>query len=664
VWLDEMRATDVARDRGTAQRLSVSGRMANLFNYGLTYNSRDEDFLSVGETRGSGNRSSGYTATAGLDLHRFFEGTGIVLPVTLSLSGNRAQPRYAAGEDILRTGALAEASETRTGSQSYGVSYARTWSQRSNPLLRYTLGGISANLSGSRSEYSGPASVDTSRTVTAAVNYSISPRRLLPVPLPGLKARFWPLPERFYWNYSVATRSSRTYDRLRDASSSRVLRNTTTGRTAFIDFGADSRPLDILHHQFQARRNLTLADPLLEQIGFVNLGRVVQWNQSMDSRYLVNGGRWLKPQLSWNSSYAQNNGPELSSDLSIRSLNNAESFSVAWTVPFDQLGSRAPPTPRDTLRRSSPLWQGWLSHLGALTLDASLGQSSSYSRLTGTARPSYILGFSRDPGLEADSSGAVVARFGNVAAQSRDWRTGARTRLSLGLGATVQTRGDLSVRRSAYNTVENRVRRVQFPELDVDYGRLPEAIGLKRLFRNPILRTAFSRNRTTQYSNSQTPTNISTSREWRPLIGLTGDLLNGTRAEFRVQHRSTEQEFRQVGNSISSDANTDIDLSLNRAYTRGQKVAFLGKESTVKTNISVGLTAAYSRRKAETRQAGVDRPFNPVAEDRLNVNARGSYGISTNITGNGEIGFSQIRDMQRDIVRRSIRIELRAQFTF
>jgi hypothetical protein len=90
----------------------------------------------------------------------------------------------------------------------------------------------------------------------------------------------------------------------------------------------------------------------------------------------------------------------------------------------------------------------------------------------------------------------------------------------------------------------------------------------------------------------------------------------------------------------------------------------LGKQSTVKANITLGLTGTYSRHKSETRQAGVDRPFNPVNEDRLNINARGSYGFSNNVTGNAEVGFGQNRDLQRDIIRRSIRLELRAQFTF
>jgi hypothetical protein len=664
LWVDELRATDVARDRGQAKRIGISGRLSNLLGYSFTYNDRDEDFLQVGETRGSGNRTSSFAASTNFDLHRFFQGTGIVMPINFSMSGSRAQPRYTAGDDVVRTGALAEASESRTDTRTYGVSYSRTWSERSNPILRYTLGGISASFTRTTSENRNPASVDTSRSTGAGVGYQISPRRLLPVPIPGTRFRLYPLPERFYWNYSVGTRTSRTYDRQRDAAGTLVLRSATSGRSAGIDFGADTRPFDLLHHQFSAKRNLMLPGPLMQQIGFINLGRVVQWNQSFSSRYSANRGAWLRPQFSWNSSYFQNNGPELSPDLSLRSINNSEAITMSWTLPLDQLGARPRSAPKDTLRRAPAAWKGWLSRLGAVSLDAGITRNSSYTRLTGTPSLGYLVGVSDDPGLSADSTGRVRAAFGNAVSLNRDWRTGARTRLLLPHGASVQTNADLSVGRREYNNLVNRSRRVQFPNLDVDYGKLPEVVGLKRLFVNPKLRSVYSRSRSTEYANSPTPTNISTSTEWRPLLGLTGDLKNGTRTELRIQHRGTENQYRQVGTSITTEAFTDIDLSLSRAYSKGQKVSFMGKANTVKTSITLGLTGAYSRRKSQTRQEGLERPFNPVSEDRLNVNARGSYGFSTNVTGNAEVGFSQTRDLQTQIVRRSVRLELRAQFTF
>src|SRR5262249_52757755 len=144
LWFDELRATDVAKDVGHAQRVQVTGALANLLSYNLAWNGRGADFLSVGETRGSGNTDDQLTGGGTLQLNRFFEGSGISLPVSFSYSGTRSSPRFTAGDDVVRTGPLAQASVTRTDSRSISTSYSRTWSDRSNALLRYTLGGITA----------------------------------------------------------------------------------------------------------------------------------------------------------------------------------------------------------------------------------------------------------------------------------------------------------------------------------------------------------------------------------------------------------------------------------------------------------------------------------------------------------------------------------------
>ena len=78
----------------------------------------------------------------------------------------------------------------------------------------------------------------------------------------------------------------------------------------------------------------------------------------------------------------------------------------------------------------------------------------------------------------------------------------------------------------------------------------------------------------------------------------------------------------------------------------------------------MGLSAVYSARQGETQTFTNGRSRNPVHNDRLSVNANGSYGFSTNVTGNVVLGFGQERDLNRDIVRRNIRVEVRGAFTF
>jgi hypothetical protein len=76
------------------------------------------------------------------------------------------------------------------------------------------------------------------------------------------------------------------------------------------------------------------------------------------------------------------------------------------------------------------------------------------------------------------------------------------------------------------------------------------------------------------------------------------------------------------------------------------------------------MTASYSKRSGDTRQDGVAGLSSVTASDRLSLNGTGSYGFSSNMTGNVDFGFLQDRNLQTAIVNRSVRVELRGQLTF
>ena len=666
--LDEVRATDIAKDAGYAQRLLVNGRMSNLLSYNLSWNGRDANFQSVGESRGSGNSLSQISAGASVDLHRFFEGTGIVLPVGVNFARNSSKPRFTAGDDVIRTGALEAASETRTETRNLTTSYSRQWSERSNPLLRYTLGGVTANYGLNQTDGKNPNSVTTFRGQSAAVNYGISPRNLMVLRVPLTKVRMYLLPERFYWNYALSTSEQRVYDRLRDASGL-LLRNSVDGRTAFINFGADMRPFEFFHHHFEAVRNLTLPAEQREQFGSINLGKVVRWGQNMDARYSLNRGPWLSPTLGWTGNYAQSNGPELSRDLSVRALANGQSINASWALPFDRLqpqaARRLPSDTSRTVQRSRPSLRGLLARLGAISTEAGYNHTSSYSRLLGTSEFLYLVGLSDNPGLKPNDTGQMRDTTGNAVSKAEDWHTAARTRLSLPVDVAVSLRGDYSWRRAENNLVANRSATSRFPDLELDYGQLPTRLQLNRLMNSPRLRTNYSRSRVSEYRiRESSPSSIATSSQWQPLLGLTGEFKNQTRAELKVERRVTVREDFSYGSSTRTDRNTDINLSLNRSYSRGQKVKFLGKESTIKSSVQLGLTGVYSRVSGDTRKTGSKAAQLPIDQDRLSLNGTGSYSFSNNVTGSVVLGFGQNRDIVRAAVSRNVRVELRAAFTF
>src|SRR5262249_13219155 len=133
------------------------------------------------------------------------------------------------------------------------------------------------------------------------------------------------------------------------------------GRAASVDFGADSRPFDLITHHVEGRRNLALDGVRLDRIGFINFGRVTSWRQSFTSRLSLNPRPWLRPSLTWSSSYNQNNDTQ-SPDLSARSIGNGQELGMNWDLPFDRLGSTStlgvtgaprPPAPSDTAAKSA-----------------------------------------------------------------------------------------------------------------------------------------------------------------------------------------------------------------------------------------------------------------------------------------------------------------------
>ena len=119
---------------------------------------------------------------------------------------------------------------------------------------------------------------------------------------------------------------------------------------------------------------------------------------------------------------------------------------------------------------------------------------------------------------------------------------------------------------------------------------------------------------------------------------------------------------------MRTDRFTDVQFSLSRSYSQGQKMVLLGKETTVRQRIDLGFTAAYSRTSAELERPEIitNRSVTQklTSNDQLSANVTGAYGFSNNVTGNLELGFRQDRNLLTTITTRSLRIQLRAQFTF
>jgi hypothetical protein len=368
-----------------------------------------------------------------------------------------------------------------------------------------------------------------------------------------------------------------------------------------------------------------------------------------------------------------------SPNLAYRSVSNGQNAQVNWTFPFDQLrraptipGTRATPPPADSgaapppppKQRSHGLGlRGLFARIGQVQTDATFNRSSNYSRLVGTPDLLYMFGLAENPGL-GDTTSRVQEVNGNTAATGVDWRANARTQVPLMFASSLQVRGSYGDRLTIANGVASRTRERRFPDLEVDYGRIAETFRLTKLLKTPQLRTGWSWSRSWEYQGDRNhQISQSSTHDLRPLVSMRGNLRNGTTADLGINMRSTYREVTQLGKSTQRDKNTDVNFTLSRAFTQGQKVTMLGKTSTVRSSVNLSLATVFSRRQGETVIAGVGAQ-NQVDETRLSVTGKGSYGFSSNITGSAVIGYSGSNNHLQQIVRRSIRVELSAQFTF
>mgnify|MGYP003693580735 CR=1 FL=1 len=79
-------------------------------------------------------------------------------------------------------------------------------------------------------------------------------------------------------------------------------------------------------------------------------------------------------------------------------------------------------------------------------------------------------------------------------------------------------------------------------------------------------------------------------------------------------------------------------------------MTFLGKANTVKTNITLGMTGAYSRRNSETGSGGLQQPLNtgrrgPAERERTRL----VWASAPTSPATPSWSFSQIRDLQTAI---------------
>ncbi len=138
VWLNELRLSNVKKDKGIAMRARLDFTWADLIRINGEINRKDADFHNVGERFGTGDNQLSQQFSANISVDKFLPSKlGLSIPVSVSYAKNESTPKYMPGSDIEVTDSLPDStlSEIRNYTEKRGMSASFGFNSKSQNFI-------------------------------------------------------------------------------------------------------------------------------------------------------------------------------------------------------------------------------------------------------------------------------------------------------------------------------------------------------------------------------------------------------------------------------------------------------------------------------------------------------------------------------------------------
>jgi len=319
IWLDELRVTDVRKDKGTAARLTVNGSMADLITYNFSYEHRDAYFRGLSQaTRGgssnnlgSGEETNNFSLGTGLSFHKFLPRSWSArIPMSFSYAKSERIPLLRNNSDVV----LPEEKqrEETSSTVSYKFSVSESFARKGSSILfNYLLNRQKVSFSYNRSiskTVNNPYGLGESYNVRSEFDMGIRKGVELPLffwtkPLPFFKkaheSKLQLFPDVWRWSatFNRSLRVTEDKDFNRTSSFSRTLDGRMSMNYNIFKNLSTS-------YSFNTKRDLS--DPNLVNLSFRNpkLGLENNYGQSFRATYDPRVFGWLLTTFNYNASYS------------------------------------------------------------------------------------------------------------------------------------------------------------------------------------------------------------------------------------------------------------------------------------------------------------------------------------------------------------------------
>ena len=655
LWLDELRAGDVRRDRGLAGRLKVDADLADVFSFFGTVRSVGSHFRRIGGEE-AGSRSTMMNLSSLLNFGSILpEDWGLSIPLRFRWRNDLRLPRLQVGSDIvLLNREQREAQRTENTDRSFSASFSKRIGS-GNPFVAWTLERIRLDFTSTNYFRRSVARIDTSGTYRARLHYNLSPRSRIQwqflewAPLPEFISglTFNPLPVRLEL-ISEINRDRRIYHNTQnpvaenDESAGGDPSGSDRGERFTRYLNRNVRAIMEPFNSVRMNYNLAVSNDMKSDstVAFTRLefGPETSYRQNLGIDYRPEITTWFRPSYNFTTSYGENRNPLLQSvgaSPEARTITFNNQQGVRTNVNMARMASNVF---GGSSRGSSPEGTGWFRrnvidrfaavfrNMTPITLNYTISRNQNL--FNAISRPSFRerMGLSEHFSVPFDTLGSGIQRNQETEANRSSFNLGTGLRL---LGTTLSIRPTWVSNHNRSTNLNRKQNTITWPEVNLRWSPNPRDMGdIGRMFRRIEVSSGYSRRKGKNTDlkladrlagggsdPGEAGITRTTTTTLSPLIGFVADLNAGLvlRGNF-----TTLDQLTQFGLNATDQKQRNRRLTIAVDYRLRPGIRIFGKRTSGDINARLQFTR-NSNRTLISRIGGDFQPNNGQNQNRFSV---------------------------------------------
>ncbi len=663
VWIDELRLSDVRKDRGFSSHAVVQASFADVLSMSANYDRQDQDFFRVGQgtTLGTGFDRTALGLSSTLYLDKLAPTAGFNVPISANFQHSSDVPKFRTGSDVI-LGDERSSLETREfNSRSFSALYRRTAPRKG--ISRYTIDALSGDVRYAQDGSVSPQGMDSTWAFSTNATYSI------PIGGEGLRlgpVRINPIPRTLdlttRWNSTRNVNYSRT---LSDTADVQALRSDVKRRDLVLRMNSALEPLSGVRMGYTLE---STRDMLQRRNGGPfgkNVGTEVGHVQNVTLNYKP---RWVSLFLPNGVSATGNYTERASFDRrvgtgpsNLKDISNAGSVRISRLVlPISRLGGRRLAAARDT-SGSFPLLRPvrfLFSKVQDIEASMEMSRGTTLTQVNGSPGLPFVTGFTqvyRDDKLNLTTNSAFQT--------ARRYAAAGNTSFKPIQNLNFDVRGDYQLS-FADSYGSRRTASMLWPEVTARWSDLQRLLGLNGTLGSLTLNSAIrSRTEETGPKGGLVEQRTQTF-SLNPLLGWEASFRNGIRLTATSRAERSRISNDEVPDFFQERRNKGTSIQVNKNFPASKGIKFPWKKKRVRlpNDLNLGANIDIGSDQLILHQRGGEYPQSN--NESFTVRSQNSYNFSQAISGGFNMEFRQNNDRKTNVLRRGLTLEFTGSFRF